>query len=442
MMVAMSKIRDLLDRIQLFSVRDMAWQYVANFGVAIFGALFILAAGRLLGPTDFGVYAIAAAVPTVVNALLDYRIQEVSIVVLSERAAAATKARRNIRSMFLFDALTRVVAFVISVPIGVMVLKSMSFDVPAVVPLCAALAVFCAKAGNGVAVGLMRLSGNIHNYAILQSLDWGIRLLALAALYFWNMVDIEAAFAIQVLPALLVNLIILYIARRIALRSYGESSNDRWRPTHLRRFYASKSRLLLSSQSISATDSVVKELDTLICGIFLTAHNVAIYKIAKSIATISWKFVDPIFIVILPNIASYISDRKLAELSEILRKSTLYLAAISIVMFLFVCGMAYPFTNFFLGTEYEDVPLLVPFISIWIVAALPFVWTHSVAIASGNAALQAISGWAAAILGVIAILIGAASWSVYGAAIGLSVAYAAPFVISCYLLISKKVVQW
>lgn len=71
---AKAKLRHLLDRIPLFSVRDMAWQYAASFGVAIFGALFVLAAGRVLGPDDFGVYALAAAVPTVVNALFDYRI--------------------------------------------------------------------------------------------------------------------------------------------------------------------------------------------------------------------------------------------------------------------------------------------------------------------------------------------------------------------------------
>ena len=156
-----SRLGDVARQIRLFSLRDMAWQYAASFGVAIFGALYILAAGRVLGPQDFGVYALAAAVPTVVNALFDYRIQEVSIVVLSEKANAEDPAR-NMRSLFLFDVLARTVAFGISVPAGMLVLRALGIDVDPAVPRFAARGVFGAKVGIGPAIGLMRRAGNIN----------------------------------------------------------------------------------------------------------------------------------------------------------------------------------------------------------------------------------------------------------------------------------------
>lgn len=441
MLRAVARIRGLVEGFKLFSLRDMAWQYAASFGVAIFGALYILAAGRVLGPQDFGVYALAAAVPTVVNALFDYRIQEVSIVVLSEKANAEDPAR-NMRSLFLFDVLARTVAFGISVPAGMLVLRALGIDVDPAVPLFAALGVFGAKVGIGPAIGLMRLSGNIHKYALLQSLDWALRLLGFGIVFFLGHATIESAFLVQVPPAIAINLSILYLAHRIAHRSYGPIAGLAGAADHLRMFSRERSKLLFSSQTISAVDSVVKELDTLICGVFLSPHNVAVYKIAKSIAAIAWKCVDPIFVVILPNVAAYVADGKMAELSAILKKTTIYLFAVALFIFLAGWALVFPFTQYVLGPEYADVPSIFPLISLWIVVALPFIWTHSVAIASGNAALQAWSGLLGALIGIAALVIGAASWSLSGAALGLSVAYATTFVISWMLLVKKKIVIW
>ncbi|MBO9696398.1 MAG: lipopolysaccharide biosynthesis protein [Sphingopyxis sp.] len=441
MKASFSKVTSLLSSIPLFSMRDMVWQYVASLGVAIFGALFILAAGRVLGPSEFGIYAIAAAVPTVVNSLFDYRIQEVSIVVLSENGAEEDAAR-DVRSLFLFDLVSRIIAFIVSIPAGMLILNALGFVVDPIVPLLAALVIFLAKVGNSLAVGVMRLSGNIQQYALLQSFDWAIRLAGGAALYFFATVTIESTFLVQLPSALLINLWTLVLARRIAVRRYGSQVADRAGFRNLVEFFRSRSKLLLSSQSISAVDTVVKELDTLICGIFLSAHNVAIYKITKSIAVMAWRCVDPVFVVILPNIAAYVADGRMDELSAIVKKATIYLFLAAIAVFLGIWVISYPFTAYLLGPSYSDVPSIIPFMSIWIVVALPFVWTHSVAIASGNAELQALSGMIGAVIGVVALISGSASWSIYGAALGLSVAYSAYFVISYILLKKKKIITW
>lgn len=441
MIDVVGRIRRSVRDFKLFSLRDMAWQYAASFGVAIFGALYILAAGRVLGPQDFGAYALAMAVPTVVNALFDYRIQEVSIVVLSEKASAEDSAR-NMRSLFLFDVLARTVAFGISVPAGFLVLRALGIDVDPGVPWLAALGVFGAKVGIGPAIGIMRLSGKIHKYALLQSLDWALRLLGFGIVFLLGQATVETAFLVQVPPAIVINLWILYLARGIAHRSYGPIAGLAGAADQLWIFYRERSKLLFSSQTISAVDSVVKELDTLICGIFLSQHNVAVYKIAKSIAGMAWKCVDPIFVVILPNVAAYVADGKMAELSTILKKTTIYLLAIALFVYLAGWALVYPLAHYVFGPEYSDVPSIYPLISLWIVVALPFIWTHSVAIASGNAALQAWSGLLGAGIGIAALVIGAASWSLSGAALGLSVAYAAAFVISWILLVKKKIVTW
>ncbi len=436
-----SAVQGALSRIRLFSMKDMVWQYVANFGVAVFGATYILLVGRLLGPQEFGVYAIAAAVPSVVNAIFDYRIQEVSIVVLQEKNKDDIQSQ-NVKMLYIFDVMARTISFVIAIIFGILVLRIFGMSTDLRLPLFAALTVFLAKAGNGMALGVLRLSGNIQSYAILQSLDWAMRLGMLGAVYYFGSIDLISAFYAQIPSAILFNIVIILFSMKACRRIFPFQNSAHISFSKFVKFCKIRKNILLSSQLISSVDSVVKELDTIICGAFLQPQGVAVYKMAKSIASIAWKFVDPIFVIILPSISGYFADGKIEELSRILKKSTLYLFAVSFVIFLASWAMSFPFTYLVLGSGYDQVPLVYPLISVWIVLALPFIWTHSVAIASGNAPVQALAGTIGNLIGLVAIVIGAAVAGVYGAAFGLSVAYAAPFVISFILLIKKKIVKW
>ena len=436
-----AKARAALQGIPLFSMRDMFWQYAASFGVAIFGALFILAAGKMMGADNFGVYALAAAVPTVVNALFDYRLQEVSIVLLGEKVEPAVAAR-NVRSLLRFDIFSRLVAFVFAVPAGLIVAQWFDYEISTIVALLAALVVFGAKAGNGIAIGVMRMSGNIQKYAVMQSLDWAIRLAAFLVFGLASAPSIETAFFVQIPSAIVINIVTVVSSLRLARTLFGDSPDRPGILDDLRHFFRRHSRFLLSSQSISAVDSVVKELDTLVCGAFLNPPSVAVYKMAKSLAAVSWKCVDPIFVIILPNITNYASTGRMADLSVILRKATTWLALVGMIVFAAGWIVSYPFSSIALGEQYAEIPIIFPWISIWIVIALPLIWTHSVAMATGHASLQAMAGLIGGIIGLAGLVIGAATGSLVGASFGLSIAFAAPFVVSFTLLLRKRIISW
>lgn len=425
----------------LFSARDMLWQYAASFGVAIFGALFILAAGRIMGAASFGVYAVAAAIPTIVNALFDYRLQEVSIVLLGKKVEP-TVAAHNVRSLLRFDIFSRLIAFVLAIPAGVFVGRWLDYDIPMTVSLLAALVIFGAKAGNGSAIGIMRLSGNIQKYALLQSLDWAIRFFGFLALSMFRTPTIEMACLVQLPSAIVVNIVTVIMALRLSKEMFGDCPAKAGRGDDPRCFFRKNLRFLLSSQSISAVDTVVKELDTLICGAFLTPQSVAVYKMSKSLAAVSWKCVDPVFVIILPNITKYASTGRMTELSAILRKATAFLALAGIIVFVGGWAVSYPLSTIVLGTQYLDIPIVFPWISIWILVALPLIWTHAVAMATGNASIQAMAGLIGGILGFAALVLGAATGGLIGASFGLSIAFAAPFLVSFALLLRKRIIQW
>lgn len=437
----MTRVRSVMQATSLFSVRDMFWQYAANFGVAIFGALFVLSAGKTMGPASFGVYAVTAAVPTVINAFFDYRLQEVSIVLLSNRVEPAVAAK-NVRSLLRFDVFSRLLAFAFAIPAGAFVGQWFNYDTPLAASVLAAFLTFGTKAGNGSSIGIMRMSGNIQKYALLQSLDWAIRFVAFLTISELKSPTIEMAFFIQLPSAIIINIVTVVMALRLSKKMFGEYSKDSAIFEDLRHFCAKNARFLLSSQCISAIDSIVKELDTLICGVFLTPQSVAVYKMSKSLAAVFWKFVDPIFVIIMPNVAQFASTGRMAELSTILRKATALLAFAGVIVFLSGWAISYPFSNIVLGTEYADIPIVFPWISIWIVVALPLIWTHSVAMATGRASLQAIAGLIGGILGLAGLVLGAAIGGLIGASIGLSIAFAAPFAVSFILLLRERIIQW
>jgi O-antigen/teichoic acid export membrane protein len=426
--------------IRVFSFKDMLWQYAANFGVAVFGAVFILLLGRFLGARDFGIYAIAAATPAVVNAIFDYRIQEITIVLLNRRSSEKQRSI-DVQILYALDMISRVFSFAISVAAGYVILFLYGFNTGITVPLVASLVILFAKAGNSTAMGVFRQAQSIKTYAILQSLDWASRVLILVLLQMFAAMDIEYAFYAQLVPAIAFNAMIILLSTRICKRSLALRRQANI-VRHIPEFLTENRTILLSSQAISSVDAVVKELDTLVCGAFLHPQGIAVYKMAKNIASIAWKFVDPIFVIILPGISRYISDGKIDELSTVLKRSCFYLILASLVIFFASWGGSFAITYFVLGESYEKVPYVYPFISFWIIVALPFIWTHSVAIASGQAHVQALAGAVGNLAGLVALIVGAATFGVYGAAFGLSVAFAAPFALSFYLLVKKKIIRW
>lgn len=425
---------------RVFSVKDMLWQYAANFGVAVFGAVFILLLGRFLGARDFGIYAIAAAAPAVVNAIFDYRIQEVTIVLLNKKSSSKQRSM-DVQILYSLDLVSRAFSFVVSVAAGYIILLLYGFNSGITVPLVASLAIFLAKGGNSTAMGVFRQAGSIKTYAILQSLDWASRVLLLVLLQTFAFMDIEYAFYAQLVPAIAFNAMIILLSMRMCKRSLALHRQANM-VGHIPDFLKENRKLLLSSQAISSVDAVVKELDTLVCGAFLHPQGVAAYKMAKNIASIAWKLVDPIFVVILPGISRYISDGRIDELSAVIKKSTFYLVLVSLAIFIASWAGSFAVSHVVLGESYEQVPYVYPFISLWIIVALPFIWTHSVAIASGQAHVQALAGAVGNLAGLVALIVGAATFGVYGAAFGLSVAFAAPFALSFYLLIKKKIIRW
>lgn len=433
-----ARLRDRLGGSDL--LRPLQWQYFANITVGIVGAFYMLLLGRMLGVHEFGVYAIVVATPTMVFNCFDLRLQETIIYLQSRMGSGEGDVDSgDIASIMTVDLMARFVGLILSVIGGVLVVAYLGASAGLGVVLTAALAVFAGKAGNGPAMGILRVQGELDYFAKCQVSDWIVRTLLLVAMQQTGHLTLLTILVSQVCSAGFHNcLVITRAGRRFGaeqrrslfgnLRLVGQT----WRVHR---------SLLLNGQAISISDSVIKELDTIVIASVLPFSSVGIYKMAKNFAAIAWRAADPIYIVILPRLAQLRSQVDGEALRAFLRNMTMYLLGFGVLLFLGSILAAHLGVTLVLGSEFAASATIFPFAGAWILVGTPLIWTHSLAFASGRPDVQT---WASAlgnVTGLIAIYVGARQFGLPGAALGMSVAYALPFVLAFVFLRNARLTQ-
>jgi O-antigen/teichoic acid export membrane protein len=417
-------------------LKSLRWQYFLNIGIGVLGAAYILSLSRLLGPESFGTYTLCAAFPAVAAAMFDYRLQE--FVLYIRENCGRSEFPRILAALFWFDALSKLLVVGLALA-AFAVLKARGYEgIYFHFVLLSSVLIFVGKSFSGPAMGTLRSCGKLEYFSTVQVTDWFFRLLALAGLFLAGRVDIPAVLWSQIVIGGLFNAVVVARAmREIGLTRQQFVSGPRSAPRLLRE----NARLIFANQGISATDAVVKELDVLVSGIFLTTSEIATYKVAKSMAAIAWRLADPVLIVIMPKMARLHSLGRKSELQAFVSALTLALTPSAVVIFTVSVAGVFIVGPFVLGPEYAQSIALFPLASAWILVALPLVWTHSLSIASGKPGLFFAGGGLGNGIGLLAILLGASQFGIEGALVGLSLAFCLPFVFSFVLLRHSGVIR-
>jgi O-antigen/teichoic acid export membrane protein len=416
--------------------QGLKWQYILNIGTGVAMAFYVIALGKILGPDDFGVYAICAAVPAVIAALMDCRFQEVTIFLFENSEEREKKS--IIASLLTFDLLLKI----FYIPLAILVALALSaIGYSAIDPYLSLLfgsMLFLSKTFSSVCMGMLRCAGKLSIFAIIQGLDWGTRILAILFLTSDHLATIENIILSQIIVGGSFNALLIFLTVRAFDASYFKIG--KLRSTF--RFAHESRSIIFGSQAISAMDVVVKELDVLICGAFLTVGDVGIYKVSKSFAGMAWRFADPVYIVMMPRLTRLFAAKEFDQLDIFTRDISKLLALFACILFVTSLIFVEFMVPQFFGNEYEKAVELYPYSSAWILFALPFIWTHSMAMATGRPAIQFRAGLVGNGLGLLAILAGVYFGGLAGAAAGLSLAFCLPFITSFFLLRKAGLVRW
>jgi O-antigen/teichoic acid export membrane protein len=419
--------------------RQLKWQYFLNIGIGVLGAIYILALGRLLGVSDFGIYTLCLAVPTVTLNLADARLQECMLYFRANHPNRRAYADTAV-SLFCYDVGIRAVAAIASIFVALALTYFGYLHLYLDYVLWSAAAVFATKAMSTPAMGVLRGEGELDYFSKAQVADWSVRLLALVILTYSDSLSITTALFSQLLSGGFFNFLIIRRAHKIVFGPLKIKFRQGW--AGISSLIRTNRRLIFGSQTISAMDCVVKELDVLICGVFLSSAQIGIYKMAKNFAGIVWRLADPVYILILPRLAALHAAGDLARLNILTKTAAMGLFVTG--MFLYVVSVAVMtlIGPLILGPEYLPTIKLFPIASFWIMLTLPLIWTHSMSLAAGRPDIQMWGGAIGNGLGAMAITAGAAGAGVYGATWGLNAAYFLPFLFSFIFLRRKGIVQW
>lgn len=422
-------------------LRNLGWQYVANAGAAVLGALHQLAVASSIGATDYGLFALGFAFSSLVFGCFDPRLQEVCIRYFSEfmDSRKPESLEAMLRLALWVDVVTRALGFVVLLLLAHFASRTLlKVEDGETVLLAYALWLFGARLGNAPAVGIVRVLDRFDVHAKVVVFDWSMRLAAVLVVIALGKASLMLLILVSGAAAVIANITLVVFSMRL-LKSRnvpvlgGPMAALSPRRRELRAFMA-------SSYSISIVDSVVRDLDTTIVGWFLPLDSVAVYRMAKNFALMVWKAGDPIFFVVMPELSRMVQNNDIAAIRTFVFGLARILFAGAIVLLGVAVALVPLITEWFLGPGFERVPIVFLFSSGWIVVSLPIIWTHALAYANGKPHLQLSANIIGNALAAVLLVVLTPLFGVIGAATSVSIGYAVTFLAALAFLRIQRLV--
>lgn len=409
-------------------LHKIGWQVVSNVGVALIAGAYVLYLGARLGAEQFGLFALALAIPTFAFAAADLRIQEATARFLVQQGQSS-RCAAYLRHFWRIDVVARIVVVVLlacSTPLVLLYLLRGNAGYTTL--LTASVGMFLGKVANSAAIGVLRARDLFVWHARLLLLSWGIKLAATVAIVQFLQGGVLAAIAISVTIDAVANLATIARARAAARAADWISNRDviSLAPEERR----TVRRFLTSSLGISASDSVLRELDTALVGILLSLESVGVYRMGKNIVQMIWRVVDPVYVLMMPEFSRQLAAGNAAALHRLGRLTTLTtFCVVSLIAIAILAALPYV-APLVLGPSFAGLTAVCALMVTGVILGGPFIWVHAAWIAEGRPDRQLVANVIGAAVATVAYLTLTPLYSVRGAAIAFAVSLSTPFLVS------------
>ncbi len=390
--------------------------------------------GRLLGPSDFGIFTVVISLVAVCGLLFEMRLQEVvarDFCHLDDAEAVQIPSSLHLYDLFILESFSRIVPAVgLSLILlsdfagSYLNLKSESSGLI----ILAVIGFVLSKAGSGVSSGLLRVLGCTNLVARCTLLDSGGRLIVtLIYALVWK-VDVTLALWIALIFGTLSNGLQVIFSLRLFRARVPLVNFTNWTFAGALVRLRSAQRLIFSNLGISGGDLMAKDLDVvLISGLFST-EKVGIYKMAKSLVGIFWRAIDPFYIAIMPEVQKLWQRGELRNLKELLLKTTTRLLLLSVLLVLIGNLIIDSMAVKLLGIGYAEVPMLTLVMSAWVVVCAPLIWGLPLAVAINRPEISVGGSAIGTVAGLIAFSSLTPTFGLTGAAFAWNVTLISGFV--------------
>jgi O-antigen/teichoic acid export membrane protein len=412
-------------------LNNVKWQLVSSDSQALLGGLVLLLMGRSMGPHNFGVFSIVMGFALVANALFEPRMQDVAAKQfwgLHDRRDDGSGHQNHFLDFVLIEVVGKLLPC-----LGMIILApvlSAFANLPAqamIFIVAAALAIYVGKLGFGLSTGLLRVAGRTDLIAFSVTAELVVRLLLMAGLAVIGQLTVLNAILVQGGASVIGTGGQWMFVRRL-FPGLNPTRSGTWTLAGALSRLRENRRLMLSNLGISASDLIIKDLDVTLLAAMTNASEVGIYKMAKNIALLAWRAVDPFTLSLIPEVNRLIAVQNYLALRSLRLKSSIALLLFTTAIAVVTTAGVWLLGVRVFGAGYAPIAYLVPLMMLGPLIAAPLVWGHPLAVALVRADLAVWGSFLGMVAGLPTLLVLVPLWGIVGAGLSWPIGFACSFV--------------
>jgi O-antigen/teichoic acid export membrane protein len=383
--------------------------------------------GRYLGAKNFGEFSIILGFVTFFYSFFEPRMQDLVSKLGWNLMENFDDEHEVIKDLFLIEVAGKFViclALIFLSPFLVKFGNLPTNDINLIILL--SIGMFIAKLGWGLTTGLLRVLGKTNLLVYFSLLDFSVRLILIIFCIIFLKLTVLLAILILLISSIVSNifqLIFTYVNLKKRGMFFGEFI-----------FLEFKSRLsknkkfLFTNVFLSISDLMNKDLDVTLIAPFMPFDQIGLYKMAKNIALINWKIVEPFYIVLMPELSKLVMRNNFVDIRKLIKKLTYGLFLLMFGTSLLSYFLFRIYGEKFIGQSFADIINLLPLFFIGILISAPLFWGHPLSVATSKPEIALHGSLLGAFIGLLSFSILTPIYGAYGAAVAWSVAFSIFFI--------------
>ncbi len=304
------------------------------------------------------------------------------------------------------------------------------------------IGMFFARFGWGVTTGLLRVCGKTNLLVFCSVLDLFVRLILILLWIIFFKFTVLLAILFLIISSVMSNIFQIIFAY-IYLKKRGIFF-DKFSFTEFKVRFIENKNFLLINILLSISDLMNKDLDVTLISPFVPLDQIGLYKMAKNIALISWRIVDPFYISLMPEFSRLYMRDRLQDIKKVIKKLSysLFLLIFGISLLSYILVRIYG--EKFIGQSFSEVVNLLPFFFVGILISAPLFWGHALSVAISKPHITLYGSFLGSFVGLILFLTLTPIYGAHGAAVAWSIAFSVFFIstsISSYRKFNKTLIK-
>jgi O-antigen/teichoic acid export membrane protein len=409
---------------------NVKWQIASTTAQAVLGAFVLLILGRFLSASGFGQYSIIMSFVIVANLSIEPRMQDVvakHFWNFGDSAAAREQHRDDFVDFLIFEAVVKVIPCIALLSLSIVIARLSDLPAGSQWLICiAALGTYFTKFAYGLSTGILRVLGRSDLFALCANGELIVRLSVLAVLAWSGHLTVASSIETFALTGMLANATQFALAGRQV-----PHLRETLRVWQLRAAFArlrQHRRHLFSNFGLSGSDLMNKDLDITMLSPIMPAEQIGVYKMAKNVAQLAWRAIDPFTLALMPEISRRIAMGDYASTRSLVRRSAYGLGGLAFGL----AATAYIGITLFgaklFGQDFASMPSLIVWMLVGIVVGAPLVWAHPLAVALNRADIPFIGNLLSLAFALGSFLLLVSLFGIVGAAIAWAMTFIPFFV--------------